>query len=50
MSLVEDVANKEATETRVPFGKDEVITSPICICGILYFRFNVIGAINRIIQ
>jgi hypothetical protein len=26
MSLVEDAANKEATETRVPFGKDEVIT------------------------
>jgi hypothetical protein len=27
MSLIEDAANKEATETTVPFGKDEVITS-----------------------
>jgi hypothetical protein len=27
MSLIEDSANKEATETRVPFGKVEVITS-----------------------
>ena len=27
MSLIEDAANKEATETRVPFGKVEVITS-----------------------
>jgi hypothetical protein len=27
MSLVEDAANKEATETIVPFGKVEIITS-----------------------
>jgi hypothetical protein len=29
MSLIEDAANKEATATRVPFGKVEVITSKI---------------------
>jgi hypothetical protein len=29
MSLVEDAANKEATETIIPFGKDEVITSKL---------------------
>jgi hypothetical protein len=27
MSLIEDAANKDATETRVPIGKVEVITS-----------------------
>jgi hypothetical protein len=27
ISLIEDAANTEATETRVPFGKGEVITS-----------------------
>jgi hypothetical protein len=27
MSLIEDAATKEATETRVPFGKVEVIIS-----------------------
>jgi hypothetical protein len=27
MPLIEDAVNKEATETRVPFGKIEVITS-----------------------
>ena len=27
MSLIKDAANKEATETIVPFGKVEVITS-----------------------
>ena len=27
MSFIEDVANNEATETRVPFGKIEVHTS-----------------------
>jgi hypothetical protein len=27
MSLIEDAANKEATETRVPFGKVEVAPS-----------------------
>jgi hypothetical protein len=29
ISLIEDAAKTEATETRVPFGKDEVITSKI---------------------
>jgi hypothetical protein len=27
MCLIEDAANKEATETRIPIGKVEVITS-----------------------
>jgi hypothetical protein len=26
ISLIEDAANKTATETRVPFGKGEIIT------------------------
>jgi hypothetical protein len=32
MSLIEDAANKEATETIVPFGKVEVITSKMLRC------------------
>ena len=32
MSLIEDAANKEATETRIPIGKVEVITSKMLGC------------------
>jgi hypothetical protein len=31
ISLIEDPANTEATETRVPFGKLEVITSKVLL-------------------
>ena len=40
MSFIEDAANKEATETIVPIGKVEVITSKMLRCNVIEYLCN----------